>query len=56
MYRQFGDLLSRWRSPTAWDDSDFDRFARIALENGLRVPAANEEWATWAADQVDEVQ
>ena len=38
---------------TAWDDSEFDRFARIALENGLRVVAANEAWATWAVGQVD---
>ena len=52
VYRQFGELLEEVAAATAWDDSAFDRFARIALENGLRVVAANAEWATWAVDQL----
>lgn len=53
VYRQFGELLQQVAETTAWDDSEFDRFGRIALENGLRVVAANEAWATWAVGQVD---
>ena len=53
VYRQFDELLEQVGATTVWDDSEFDRFARIALENGLRVLAANESWAAWAADQVD---
>jgi len=53
VYRQFGELLEQVVQTTAWDDSDFDRFGRIALENGLRVVAANEAWATWAVGQVE---
>jgi len=51
-YRQFHELLVAVDQQTAWDDSGFDRFARLALENGMRVTAANEEWASWAAEQV----
>ncbi len=53
VYRTFHDLLEDVDRDTAWDESDFDRWARIALENGLRVTAANEEWARWAARHVD---
>jgi PadR family transcriptional regulator AphA len=34
-------------------DNGPDRFARIALENGLRLTEASIEWARWAADHVD---
>ena len=51
-YRSFHDLLVSTRDAIAWDDSEFDRFGRLALEHGLRTTKANEEWATWAATQV----
>lgn len=51
-YRQFHDLLVSVRDQVPWDDSDFDRFGRIALEHGLRITEATEAWARWAADEV----
>ncbi len=53
-YRQFHEVLLAVDRDTAWDQSGFDRFARLALQNGVRVTAANVDWATWAADQLDE--
>ncbi len=35
-----------------WDDEMISVYGRIALEYGLRMSAAQEEWARWAADQV----
>jgi DNA-binding PadR family transcriptional regulator len=51
--RRFHELLVEVRDATAWDDSAFDRFGRIALEHGLRVSHTTEEWARWAASEVD---
>lgn len=48
-FRAFGEILQAVDDQTEWDDSDFDRCARLALENGIRVSAANRDWATWAA-------
>lgn len=53
VYRAFHDVLEAVDRDTAWDESDFDRWARVALENGLRVTAANEAWAHWAVDRLD---
>ncbi|MCB1040802.1 MAG: PadR family transcriptional regulator [Acidimicrobiales bacterium] len=53
VYRAFADLLEGVATGTAWDDSEFDRFARIALENGRRVMAANEGWARWAEAELE---
>jgi DNA-binding PadR family transcriptional regulator len=52
-YRSFHDLLVSTRDGIAWDESEFDRYGRLALEHGLRITKANEQWATWAAEQVD---
>ncbi|GAB7032195.1 helix-turn-helix transcriptional regulator [Streptomyces platensis subsp. malvinus] len=35
-----------------WDDEMISVYGRIALEYGLRMSAAQEEWARWAAEQV----
>ncbi len=51
-YGRFHEVLAAVASGTAWDDSDFDRCARLALEHGLRATTTSEEWARWAADQV----
>ncbi len=53
VYRRFHDRLTAVDEQTHWDETKFDRFSRLALENGLRVTAANEEWAHWAAAQLD---
>ncbi|MEV6558042.1 PadR family transcriptional regulator [Nocardia sp. NPDC051756] len=37
-----------------WDDNDFSRYGRIALEWGERFYAMNEEWAKWAMEQLPE--
>ena len=52
--RQYHDALQQIVDTVDWDaDPEWDDYARIALEQGLRVTNANAEWATWAADQVD---
>ncbi len=50
--RRFHELLEVVEQTIDWDESGFDRFGRLALENGLRVAEANEAWARWAAEQV----
>ncbi len=52
LYRQFGEALRQVADTVAWDESGFDRCARLALENGLRVSEANAAWAEWAAGEV----
>ncbi|MEU5210975.1 PadR family transcriptional regulator [Streptomyces sp. NPDC020742] len=37
---------------TEWDDEMISVYGRIALEYGLRLSAAQEEWARWAAEEV----
>ena len=51
-YKAFHDLLEQVKTETSWEDNDFDRCGRIALENGLRALAAYEDWARWAISQV----
>ena len=53
VYRNFHDLLEQVEASANWDESEFDRYGRLALENGIRVTAANEQWARWAVTQVD---
>lgn len=52
LYRAYGDALRSVAESVAWDESGFDRCARLALENGLRVSDASAEWAAWAAEEV----
>ena len=52
-YRNFHALLEQVASSVDWDDTEFDRYARVALENGLRVTEVSEQWARWAVTQVD---
>jgi|SRR3954470_14171530 PadR family transcriptional regulator AphA len=52
-YKAFHEMLEQIRDSTNWDQSDFDRFARIALDNGLRALSAYEDWAAWAVAQLD---
>ncbi|WP_433663126.1 PadR family transcriptional regulator [Nocardia sp. CA-128927] len=37
-----------------WDDNDFSRYGRIAMEWGERFYAMNAEWAEWARKQIPE--
>ena len=53
VFQQFHARLEQVEATVDWDDSAFDRYGRIALEHGLRLAATNEEWARWAANQVD---
>lgn len=47
-------VLEAVASSTDWEHlPEWGLYARIALEQGLRVCRANQEWAEWAADQVD---
>ncbi|MEU7141022.1 PadR family transcriptional regulator [Nocardia sp. NPDC046473] len=48
------DLLALKESSVDWDDNDFSRYGRIALEWGERFFAMNEEWAKWAVEQIPE--
>ncbi len=43
--------LEHVRDDSNWDDSRSDRFARMALEWGLRFHASELEWANWALEQ-----
>ncbi|UNO40896.1 helix-turn-helix transcriptional regulator [Streptomyces sp. MST-110588] len=36
-----------------WDDEMISVYGRIALEYGLRMTAMQEEWARWAADEIN---
>ncbi len=54
IYRSFHDILVGVGETTAWDQSGFDRCARLALDHGIRMTEAHETWATWAADEFDE--
>lgn len=36
-----------------WDEEMISVYGRIALEYGLRMSATQEEWARWAAEEVD---
>lgn len=51
-YKSFHDLLEQVETSTSWDRNDFDRYGRIALENGLRTLTAYEDWARWAIDEL----
>lgn len=52
-YKTFHDLLEQLKGSTDWNATEFDRYGRIALENGLRALAAYEDWARWAITQLD---
>lgn len=52
-YRQYHELLRSVEQSVAWDDSDFDRWGRVALEYALRISEASEEWSKWAVDHLD---
>jgi PadR family transcriptional regulator, regulatory protein AphA len=52
-YKSFHELLESVKATTNWSETDFDRYGRIAIENGLRALAAYEEWARWAMTQLD---
>jgi len=51
-YHSYRTLLEQLSADTNWEQTDFDRYGRIALENGLRALSAYEDWATWAIDQL----
>ncbi len=46
------DLLRQVDETVTWDDSGFDRCARLALEHGKRLAAMQADWARWAAAQI----
>ena len=52
VYRTYRGVLEQVEAGTDWDESDFDRYARLSLESGLRTLQTNEEWALWAVDQI----
>lgn len=52
VHRRHHELMLELARSIPWDESGFDRFGRLALENGLRISETNERWARWAAAQV----
>jgi PadR family transcriptional regulator AphA len=44
--------LDEVKASTDWQDNDLSRYGRIALEWGERFYAMNQEWATWALEQM----
>lgn len=44
--------LERLLAATPWDDSDFSRYGRLALEWGLRFARMRQEWAAWSIDRL----
>jgi DNA-binding PadR family transcriptional regulator len=44
--------LERLEAQVDWGDDDLSVYGRLALEYGLRLTAMQEEWASWAKDQV----
>ncbi|MFN8040971.1 MAG: PadR family transcriptional regulator [Acidimicrobiales bacterium] len=52
VHRRHHELMLELARSISWDESVFDRFGRLALENGLRISDTNERWARWAAEQV----
>jgi DNA-binding PadR family transcriptional regulator len=52
-YRSFHALLEQVAASNSWDATEFDRYGRIALENGLRALSAYEDWARWAMAQLE---
>ncbi|MFF9480514.1 PadR family transcriptional regulator [Streptomyces sp. NPDC014733] len=48
--------LRRVDEETEWDDEMLSVYGRLALEYGLRMTAAQEEWARWAAKEIDSVK
>ncbi|MBO0802876.1 MAG: PadR family transcriptional regulator [Nocardiopsaceae bacterium] len=49
--RAYLDTLRRLEASIDWDDTSFDAYGRIVLENGLRLAAAQADWAGWATEQ-----
>ncbi len=49
--RSHHERLQQVADSTDWDKNDFNRFARLALESGLRSTETNVGWAEWAAEQ-----
>jgi PadR family transcriptional regulator, regulatory protein AphA len=45
--------LRELEASVEWGDDDFAVYGRLALEYGLRLTAMQEEWAQWAAAQVE---
>ncbi|HEX4820233.1 MAG TPA: PadR family transcriptional regulator [Acidimicrobiales bacterium] len=52
-YKTFHELLEQVKASTNWNETELDRYGRIALENGLRALTAYEDWARWAITQLD---
>ncbi|MFD9813126.1 PadR family transcriptional regulator [Streptomyces sp. NPDC059080] len=48
--------LRRIDEETEWGDDMISVYGRLTLEYGLRMTAAQEEWARWAAEQIDSVK
>ncbi|MGW1839202.1 PadR family transcriptional regulator [Streptomyces sp. BBFR2] len=46
------DRLRRIDDGAEWDDDMISVYGRLALEYGLRMTAAQEEWARWAAEEI----
>ncbi|MFJ4658908.1 PadR family transcriptional regulator [Nocardia sp. NPDC088792] len=44
--------LNALKESIDWNDDDFSRYGRIALEWGERMFAMNQEWAQWALAQL----
>ena len=53
-YKSYRDMLEQVEASATWDETEFDRCGRVALENGLRALAAYEDWARWAISYLDE--
>jgi PadR family transcriptional regulator, regulatory protein AphA len=47
------EKLRRLDESIEWDDHPLSRYGRLTLEWGLRVTALRQEWAEWAAEQID---
>jgi DNA-binding PadR family transcriptional regulator len=45
--------LERLEASVDWGDDPISVYGRLALEYGLRLTAMQEEWARWAAEQIE---
>lgn len=45
--------LEQLEASVDWGDDQISTYGRLALEYGLRLTAMQEEWARWAAEQIE---
>lgn len=55
VHENLEQLLTGIARDTDWDTGSFNRYGRLVIESGIRYARTQAEWATWAADQIEQL-